>query len=140
MTITRADPSDLQAILELQYLAYQSEAKLLNNYEIPPLKQTYDETLREYNKGVFLKAVDENGVIIGSVRAWSEHDTAFISKVIVNPQKQGQGIGTKLLLAIEAECPASRYELFTSDKSVRNVELYERLGYVTQRRGLEIRV
>jgi len=130
MTITRADPSDLQAILELQYLAYQSEAKLLNNYEIPPLKQTYDETLREYNKGVFLKAVDENGVIIGSVRAWSEHDTAFISKVIVNPQKQGQGIGTKLLLAIEAECPASRYELFTSDKSVRNVELYERLGYV----------
>jgi len=26
-------------------------------------------------------------------------------------------------------CPHSRYELFTSDKSVRNIKLYERLGY-----------
>jgi len=38
-------------------------------------------------------------------------------------------IGTKLILAIERESQVERYELFTSDKSIRNLRLYERLGY-----------
>ena len=48
---------------------------------------------------------------------------------MVNPERQGQGIGTELLLAIEKEYPNQRYELFTSTKSKRNIELYEKLGY-----------
>ena len=32
----KAELTDLQEILNLQYLAYQSEAKLLNNPDIPP--------------------------------------------------------------------------------------------------------
>ena len=47
----------------------------------------------------------------------------------MRPDKQGQDIGTKLLTAIEHECPSARYELFTGHKSVRNIKLYERLGY-----------
>lgn len=133
MKIIKASDSDLYEILELQYLAYQSEAKLLNNFSIPPLKQTYDDLVREYNKGVFLKAANENGAIIGSVRAYMENDTVYISKLIVHPEKQGQGIGTTLLLTIENELPALKYELYTSDKSIRNIRLYERLGYVRYR-------
>lgn len=130
MPIVKAEKSDLENILELQYLAYQSEAKLLSDFSIPPLKQTYDDLVQEYDKSLFLIAVDENGEIIGSVRAHIDGDTAFIGKLIVHPKRQGQGIGTKLLLAIEHECHAVRYELFTSDKSIRNIQLYERLGYV----------
>jgi len=129
MKIARTDRSDLQEILNLQYSAYQSEAESLNDFSIPPLKQTYDEVAWEYEKGVFLKATDDTGEIVGSVRAWIDNDTAFIGKLIVHPKKQGQRIGTKLLFAIERECDAGRYELFTSDKSVRNIRLYERLGY-----------
>ena len=40
MNIEKAEREDLQEILDLQYLAYQSEARLLNNMDIPPLKQT----------------------------------------------------------------------------------------------------
>jgi len=130
IVINKADRSDLQEILELQYLAYQSEAKLLNDFSIQPLKQTYDEAEREYEKGVFLKATDENGEIIGSVRAYVDNGAAFIGKLIVHPKRQRQGIGTNLMLAIERECPAERYELFTSSKSIGNIRLYERLGYV----------
>lgn len=130
MLIVKADEADLKSILELQYLAYQSEAKLLNNFSIPPLKQTFEEVELQYKRGSFLKAIDENNVIIGSVRAYINNDTSFIEKLIVLPDKQRQGIGTKLLLKIEKECPAARYELFTSDKSVNNIKLYERLGYV----------
>ena len=130
IAIAKASGDDLRTILNLQYLAYQSEARLLDDFEIPPLKQTYDEVEGEHAKGLFLKAVDENGEIIGSVRAYADGGTSYIGKLIVHPERQGQGIGTKLLLAVELECPAARYELFTSDRSVRNIRLYERLGYV----------
>ena len=129
MLIERANLSDLRAILELQYEAYQSEAELLSDYSIPPLKQTYEEVKQEYQNGLFLKTVDENNVIIGSVRAHISNNSAYIGKLIVHPEKQGHGIGTKLLLSIEKECPVSRYELFTSNKRAKNIRLYERLGY-----------
>jgi len=130
MTIVRASRPDLREIIALQYLAYQSEAELHDNYAIPPLTQTYDEVVREWENGLFLKAVDDNGEIIGSIRGYVENNTAYLNKVIVHPKKQGQGIGTQLLLTMERTLPAERYELFTSSKSVRNIRLYARLGYV----------
>ncbi len=108
--IIKANKSDLRTILELQYLSYQSEAKLFNDFSIPPLKQTYNEVEQEYQNGIFLKAIDENEEIIGSVRAYIDNDTAYIGKLIVHPDKQGQRIGTELLSAIEQNCPVSRYE------------------------------
>ena len=130
MLITKAEKSDLSQILKLQYIAYQSEAKLHDDYSIPPLKQTLKEIHQEYEKSLFLKAVDESGEIIGSVRAHIDGGTAYIGRLIVHPDRQGQGFGTKLLLAIEQESRAARYELFTSSKSVKNLRLYEHLGYV----------
>ena len=58
-----------------------------------------------------------------------EDGTVYIGKLMVHPQDQGRGIGTKLLLSIEKEFPGYRYELFTSTKSKRNIKLYEKLGY-----------
>lgn len=129
MIIKKAEKKDLHKILDLQYLAYQSEARLFNNPNIPLLSQTLAEVESEYEKGIVLKAVDENNVIIGSVRAFSDKGTVYIGKLMVHPQKQGQGIGTQLLLAIENEFPKQKYELFTSSKSIKNMELYEKLGY-----------
>jgi ribosomal protein S18 acetylase RimI-like enzyme len=129
MIITKAEKSDLQQILDLQYLAYQSEAVIYNEFTLPPLTQPLSEVEQEYEKGIFLKAEDEDGKIIGSVRAFPNGNDTYINKLIVRPDKQGQGIGTKLLSAIEHECFNARYELFTGHKSVRNIKLYERLGY-----------
>lgn len=129
MNIKKAEKNDLQNILDLQYLAYQSEAKLFSDPNIPPLRQTLAEVESEYEKGVVLKAVDENNTIIGSVRAYYDNDTVYIGKLMVHPEKQGQGIGTQLLAAIENEYPQQRYELFTSSKSKKNIELYEKSGY-----------
>ncbi len=130
MKISKAEYADLKDILELQYLAYQSEAALLNNYDIPPLKQLLSDLQNEYSIGTILKSVDDKGIIIGSVRAYKEIDTLHIGKLIVHPQHQKQGIGTALLREIEIVCPAKRYELFTSNKSQNNLRLYEKLGYI----------
>ena len=70
LKISKADIEDLQEILNLQYLAYQSEAALFGSRDIPPLKQTLDEVIEEYHKGIILKLVDTDNLIIGSIRAW----------------------------------------------------------------------
>ena len=43
--IVKADYKDLQEILQLQYLTYQSEAALFGSKDIPPLKQTLEEVI-----------------------------------------------------------------------------------------------
>ncbi|MDE6713230.1 MAG: GNAT family N-acetyltransferase [Lachnospiraceae bacterium] len=127
--IIKADKGDLSEILDLQYLAYQSEARLFNNKDIPPLKQTLVDVENEYQRGIILKALDENKTIIGSVRAFCDNGTVYIGKLMVHPSKQGQGIGTELLLEMEKLYPKQRYELFTSTRSEKNIALYKKLGY-----------
>lgn len=129
MIISKVSMEELPEILALQYLAYQSEAKLCNCSKIPPLTQTLKDLQQEFVLGVFLKAVDAQGVIVGSVRAYVEQGTLYIGKLMVKPELQGQGIGSRLLAEIEKIMPQPRYELFTSGKSLQNIKLYERLGY-----------
>ena len=127
--IKRAEYKDLQEILYLQYLAYQSEAELFDSKDIPPLKQTLAEVIEEFNNGIILKLTDENGTIIGSVRATEKNGTVYIGKLMVHPDHRCKGYGTKLLSEIESCYPDRRYELFTSTRSVDNIRLYEKVGY-----------
>lgn len=127
--IVKADYKDLRAILQLQYLAYQSEAELFGSKDIPPLKQTIDEVIAEYHDGIVLKMTDENNVIIGSVRAKESNGTVYIGKLMVHPERRHNGHGTRLLAEVERFFPGKRYELFTSTRSIKNIKLYERVGY-----------
>lgn len=127
--ISRADVADAAAILELQKLAYESEARLYNDWQIPPLMQTLDGIRVEFSSKTFLKA-SVGGLLVGSVRAAYENDVCEIGRLVVHPEYQRQAIGTRLMHAIEAGFPQSeRFELFTGDRSLGNIRLYERLGY-----------
>ena len=127
--ISKARLEDLQEILQLQYLAYQSEATLLGNEDIPPLKQTLDEIIGEYQKGIILKMADTDYQIIGSVRAWKMKGTVYIGKLMIHPDYRHRGYGTRLLSEIEKYYPQKRYELFTSTRSIDNIRLYQKMGY-----------
>lgn len=129
ITISKAGIEDLQEILQLQYLAYQSEAALFGGKDIPPLKQTLDEVKEEYHKGIFLKMVDANGLLVGSVRAWETEGTVYVGKLMVHPDYRHRGYGTRLLSEIEKHYPKRRFELFTSTRSNDNIRLYQRMGY-----------
>jgi len=131
--IERATRADAPAILELQKLAYRAEAGLYDDRNLPPLTQTLEELRAEFAESVVLKAVAD-GVIIGSVRARRDGDTWHVGRLVVHPDFQGQGLGTRLLRAIECESGDSRkIELFTGHRSAGNIRLYERLGYVRSR-------
>ncbi len=129
MIIERAALKDALEILALQKLAFQGEAELHQDYSIPPLNQTLDETIQEFHDQIVLKA-SIDGRIVGSVRAFAENSTCVIGKLIVHPEHQNQGIGTRLLNEIEALFKDSnRFELFTGYKSERSLYLYRKFGY-----------
>ncbi len=129
MLIESAQLTDAPEILALQKLAYLSEAEISQDYTIPPLTQTLEEIEREFQTRTVLK-VSLDGKIIGSVRAYLQEGTCHIGRLIVHPDFQNRGIGAKLLRAIEERfAQARRYELFTGEKSERNLYFYQKWGY-----------
>ena len=129
MIIEQATKEDAEEILALQKLAYLSEAEIYDDFSIPPLLQTLEETKAEFNTQVFLKILDKDR-IIGSIRACLDHGTCYIGKLIVHPDFQNRGLGARLMNEIETRFKqANRFELFTGHKSERNLHLYRKLGY-----------
>jgi ribosomal protein S18 acetylase RimI-like enzyme len=134
MRVKLAVVADAPAILELQKLCYQTEAALNDDYSIPPLHQTLESMREEFEKKVVLKAV-ESGRIVGSIRAFVKDDNCYVQRVIVHPEFQNKGIGKKLLGSVESIfLSARRFELFTSEKSAKNLALYASIGYREFRR------
>ena len=129
MIIQPARQQDLPEILALQKTAFAAEAQLVNDWNIPPLTQTLDELADDWRKGIMLKAVNEGGTIIGTVRGHMAPDGFYIGRLAVQPQWQGRGCGSALLEAMIARAEPNRLVLFTSTKSERNLRLYERFGF-----------
>jgi len=130
MFIEQATDNDAKIILDLQKIAYLSEAKRYNDYTLPPLMQTFNEIQADFKKQIILKAVI-SGTIIGSVRAYMEKGTCFVGRLIVSPDYQNQVIGTKLMHHIENRFNnADRFELFTGNKSEEALHIYNKLGYI----------
>jgi len=131
--IAHATTEDAAEILALQKLAYESEARLYDDWTLPPLTQTLPGLLDEFSTSVFLKAI-EGKRLVGSVRARETGGLCQIGRLIVDPELQGRGVGTLLMRRIEAEFPQARaFELFTGSRSEGNIRLYERLGYCRSR-------
>jgi len=130
MIIEKAKIEDLNEILELQKLAFLEEAQIYNHYHLVPLKQTIENIREEFREKIFLTA-RENNKLIGSVRAKILDDNSCsIGRLIVHPDFQNQGIGTLLMKEIEKYYPgAKRFELFTGNKSEKNIYLYKKIGY-----------
>ncbi len=121
---------DAELILSIQHKVYQSEAKIYNDYDIPPLTQTIHEITKDFDKFSFLK-LSVDGEIVGSIKGYVEDRTCHIGRVIVDEAYQNKGYGTMLMKAMENHFSyVTRYELFTGNQSVKNIHLYEKLGYI----------
>ncbi|MGD2279284.1 MAG: GNAT family N-acetyltransferase [Candidatus Omnitrophota bacterium] len=130
--IKKAEVEDAEKILSLQKEAFRNVADLYSHCTIPPMTENLETLLGEFKNKVVLKA-SIDGKIVGSIRAFKENGTCYLEKLMVRPSLQGQGIGTKLMQAIEGHFKGSvkRIQLSTVHKSTANIRLYEKLGYVT---------
>lgn len=129
LAFTTATITDAEQILALQRRAYASEARLYNDWTIPPLMQTLESMCEDIRSIAVIKAM-EDGALVGSVRGRLSEGTCLVGRLIVEPAHQGRGIGGALLKAIEHAFPqAAAFELFTGLQSERNIRLYQRNGY-----------
>lgn len=127
--IERADLQDLETILQLQKLAFVTEAESHGNYDIEPLKQTYESISSDFETHSFLKAI-KGEEIVGSVKYRAMDKTVWVGKLIVHPNCRRQGLGKRLLLEVEKSNPeATKFQLFTAASSIHNIRLYESVGY-----------
>ncbi len=127
---------EAEQILKLQYLCYQSEAALHDDYTLPPLTQTLADLLAAYDTHHILvarlgEAGDEGAEVVGSIRGcMADGGTCHVGRLMVHPRVQRRGLGVRLMRALEGHfVAADRYELFTGPRSEGNVRLYHRLGY-----------
>lgn len=129
-------PTDAGELLTLQRAAYLSEAAVHQDFELPPLTQTFDELVAELgDQRVTALGVRQQGRLIASVRLTRQDDSLDLGRLIVVPDLQGRGLGTALLLTAETVIPGTReIRLFTGEYSHANIRLYERLGYREQHR------
>lgn len=129
--VVDATVDDAGELLTLQRAAYLSEARLHDDFALPPLTETLDEVHRAIAGTVVLKAVHGTR-IVGAVRARRDGDTCHIGRLAVVPDLQGHGIGTRLLTEAEERFVGTvfRFELFTGPKSDANLRLYRKLGYI----------
>jgi GNAT superfamily N-acetyltransferase len=129
VSISQADRNDLEQILQLQKECYRSEAEIYNDDSIPPLHEGLMSLEKEFENAVILKAVVD-GKIVGSVRGCIDNEICRVGKLMVKDEFQNKGMGRLLLEAIETTFPnCKRFELFTGHKSLKNIYLYNKIGY-----------
>lgn len=129
-TIFVAGAEDAAEILGLQKRAFVTEAQAHGKWDIEPLRQTLDEVVADFGSHTFLKAVDGDGKIVGSVKFRELDDRVWVGKLIVDTACRGRGLGRRLLARVEQLNPhAARFQLFTAASSGHNIRLYESVGY-----------
>jgi GNAT superfamily N-acetyltransferase len=127
-TLLPATDADAAEVLVLQRACWVTEAIANSTLAIPALH----EGLQDVEGWIGTAWVLRDGPrLIGGVRAVQGGTAWRIGRLMVAPDRRGEGLGRRLLSHIESVAPATatRFALFTGAGSVRNLAMYERAGY-----------
>ena len=84
--------------------------------------------------------IETAGVIDGYMVAWPESDAYFIENIAVDPARQHQGLGRKLIDHAAAEARRhnlSAIRLYTNAAMTENLSMYAHIGFVETHRATE---
>ena len=128
-SIVSATPQDVVLIHELQMRAFAEEGRLSKSMAIPPLLETPNAIEMLIRTQTVLLA-QADGKIVGSARGIRAGSVCTIRAVMVEPSWQGQGVGGRLLQAVEqVHDDVNCFELTTNTLVPGNVAFYQRHGY-----------
>ena len=125
-----ATKANAEEILRIQKAAFQSEAEIHDNFNIPPLIQTLDSIRADFSNFKFYKALYKDK-IVGAIKVQliNKHKL-WIGRLVVDPDYQNRGIGKFMMSEIEKKYRFVKiFELFTGEKSKRNIQFYKSMGY-----------
>ena len=136
--ITRLGVEHAGEALTLQRAAYVTEAQLYRDPHLPPLTETLDEMAGQLaSSAIIALGAWDHHRLVGAVRLRPDDAVAHLGRLIVAPDRWGEGIGSALLVACEqalnANSRVAEIRLFTGADSLRTLRLYERHGYRRQR-------
>lgn len=129
MKIELATIQDVPAILDLQRKAFGPLCEELNWMDAPPLTETLEQACEEFAHCVTLKALDEDGLIVGSIMGSLTDGSLYLGRLMVLPDYQRQGIGGQLFREIQSRLPHSRVWLCTCQNVKPPYEFYLREGF-----------
>jgi len=122
---------DAGEVLTLQRAAFVQEALIYDSVQMPALTQTLAELEAELvdNLGCVAQIGERT---VGAVRARRDGELLLVGRLVIAPDLQGAGIGSRLLAVVEErgrEVGCRVAELFTGSLSEANLRLYTKLGY-----------
>jgi ribosomal protein S18 acetylase RimI-like enzyme len=129
-TIRKINNTDQQLLSKLHVMqleAYSTEAKIIGNSGLPPLKETLQDLIN--SNETFWGLFDEQNVLIASISFEIEPDFITISKLIVSPTYFRQGFGKALVLEVIKQHPHRLIKVATASKNRPARRLYECLGF-----------
>lgn len=139
MPISIAEEKDISPLVALMDSAYRGEGSKKGWTSEADLfignKRTDETTIASLIKkpgAIFLKYVNEEGIIEGCVFLHQKDDRLYLGMFSVSPSAQGKGIGKKLLIAAEdhaknQNCTSIYMTVITVRENL--IDWYERNGY-----------
>lgn len=135
-SVVTLSAKDAGELFTLQRAAYVTEAQAHEDLNLPPLVESLTEVTNELEK----PEVDSFGLrdgaqrLVGAVRVRvlpENSPYAEVGRLVVAPDVQGRGLGSRLLELVEerASEEITELKLFTGERSVGNLRLYARFGY-----------
>jgi ribosomal protein S18 acetylase RimI-like enzyme len=134
-TIRRGSEEDVPAIECIVRTAYQHYIPRIGQ---PPGPMTDDYHAQLASGNVWVLVLDDE--IVGLVVLVPEPDYMLLENVAVAPEKQGLGLGRRLIEFAEArsrQCGYGEIQLYTNELMRENLAWYARLGYRETSRRLD---
>jgi GNAT superfamily N-acetyltransferase len=127
MQTRTATPDDAARLATLISLAYRVEDFFKIGDRTDP-----DDVRAHMKDGAFL-ILEDAGAIAGCVYVTRHGTTGYFGMLSIDPSRQGQGLGSRLIAAAEAHCAAegcSAMELEVVNLRTELPPFYRRFGYV----------
>ncbi len=134
--IRRASPQDRAAIEALVQAAYSVYIDRIGKPPGPML----DDYGGLIERGAVSVLEERGGVIVGLIVLLPASDHLLLDNVAVRPDRQGSGLGRRLIAFAESEAGRLGYgelRLYTHAAMTENIALYRRLGFEETGRGRE---
>jgi len=131
LPLRSATSQDVDAIRTLTRAAYADWVPVIGR-EPKPMSAGYAEAVKKHR--IDLLHVD--GKLVALIEMIPQNDHLLIENIAVSPAFQNRGLGRRLLTHAEqvtASLGCELVKLYTHKMFVKNIELYERLGYCVDR-------
>lgn len=134
--IRRAAPQDREAVEDIVHAAYAMYVERIGKPPGPML----DDYAALIAQGAVSVFEDTDGTIAAILVLLPKADHLLLDNIAVRPDRQGRGLGRRLIEFSESEARRLGYSelrLYTHQKMTENIGLYLRLGFEETGRGHE---